>query len=372
MSGRDFYEVLGVGREASDQEIKRAYRQAAIRWHPDRNPGDPEAEEQFKEAASAYAVLGDSEKRARYDRFGAAGLGQGVGSGGFDPEIFGDFGDVLGDLFGTAFGDLFGGRRRRAGPQRGSDLRYDLEIEFMEAAEGTETRVVIPRIESCPGCDGSGTTSAKGVEECGTCGGQGQVRYQQGFFAVSRNCNACGGEGKVVIDPCSECRGRGRVQREKEIEVRIPRGVESGSRLRLIGQGEAGPRGGPPGDLYVFLSVRPHEYFERDGFDIHCRFPLSFAQAALGAELRVPTLGGEESLKVPSGTQSGTVFRIKGKGVRASTGGTGDQYVHARVQVPTRITKKQRELIKQLAEAGPEDWDVRDKNFFTKVKELFS
>jgi molecular chaperone DnaJ len=370
MSKRDYYEVLEVSHEASDAEIKKAYRQAAIRWHPDRNPGSAEAEERFKEAAEAYAVLGDRERRARYDRFGHAGLGNG---GGFDPEIFSDFGDVLGDLFGASFGDLFGGRRRSGAARRGADLRYDLAIDFLEAARGTEASITIPRHETCSTCAGRGSASAAGVAACSTCGGQGQVRFQQGFFSVVRTCGTCRGEGRRVLDPCRSCQGRGVQAVERQVQVKIPAGVETGTRMRLSGHGEAGPRGGAAGDLYVILEVRDHPFFTREGEDIHCRLPISFGQATLGAEVQVPTLDGKADLPIPAGTQTGTAFRLKGRGFpRLGGRGTGDQFVHVQVMIPTRLTRKQKELVRQLAETEPHPPDPTDKNFFDKVKELFS
>ena len=369
MATSDYYEVLGVSREASEQEIKRAYRQAAIRWHPDKNPGDPAAEERFKEAAEAYSVLGDAQKRGRYDRFGRAGVGSGAG-GGVDPEIFSEFQDIFGGgIFEQFFG---GGRRRRGGPQRGSDLRFDLELDFMEAALGMQTRIVIPRLEACPDCSGSGAASESGVRPCVDCGGHGQVRYQSGFFAVARTCSRCGGSGRMVTDPCRSCDGQGTVRREKEIEVRIPSGVETGSRLRLSGQGETGAQGGPPGDLYVVLQVRPHEYFERDGLDLHCRFPLAFSQAALGATVQVPALDGEQELKVPAGTQSGKVMRLRGQGIPRPDGrGAGDQYIHLQVVVPRKLSQRQRELLEEFGETEEMQVDPSEGNFFGKVKEFF-
>jgi len=373
MSKRDYYEVLDVSRQASDSDIKKAYRQAAIRWHPDKNPGNGEAEERFKEAAEAYAVLGDRDRRARYDRFGRAGLGEQPDAGGFDPEIFSDFGDVLGDLFGASFGNVFGGGRRAGGARRGADLRYDLTIDFLEAARGTEAELIIPRHETCGACAGRGSVSAAGVAACSTCGGQGQVRFQQGFFSVVRTCGTCRGEGRRVVDPCLSCQGRGVQAVERKVQVKIPAGVETGTRVRLSGHGEAGPRGGAAGDLYVVLSVGDHPFFTREGEDIHCRFPISFGQAALGAELQVPTLDGKAALPVPAGTQTGTAFRLKGRGFpRLGGRGSGDQFVHVQVMIPTRLNRKQKELVRQLAETEPHPPDPADKNFFDKIKELFS
>jgi molecular chaperone DnaJ len=373
MSDRDYYEILGVGRDASIQEIKRGYREAAVRWHPDRNPDDPAAEERFKEAAEAYAVLSDAQKRAQYDRFGRAGMRGGGGPAGFDPAVFHDFSDVLGDLFGGAFSDLFGGgggRRRQAG---GEHRKFELELDFVEAARGTETHIQVPRLSTCAECRGRGAASAQGVQVCSACQGHGQVRYQQGFFSIARTCSECRGRGRLVVDPCTACRGDGRVQQEEKITVRIPAGVESGSRLRLSGKGDAGPGGTPPGDLYVFLRVREHSFFQRDGLDVHCRFPMTFTQAVLGTEARVPTLDGEETLKIAPGTQGGTVFRLRGKGIPSLEGrGTGDQYVEVQVQVPTKLDGRQREIIEELAGMEPDPPDPDDRNFFDKIRDLFS
>jgi molecular chaperone DnaJ len=371
MSDKDYYEILDISRDASIQEVKRGYREAAVRWHPDRNPDNPEAEERFKEAAEAYAVLSDADKRARYDRFGREGLRGDGGPAGFDPAVFGDFSDILGDLFGGAFSDLFGGARRGAGG--GQHRRFELELDFVEAARGTETHIQIPRLGTCPGCRGRGASSAKGISVCRACQGHGQVRYQQGFFSIARTCGECRGRGRTVVDPCETCGGEGRVRQEEKIKVRIPAGVQAGSRMRLAGKGDAGPQGAPAGDLYVYLNVREHPFFRRDDLDVHCRFPVSFSQATLGAEVQVPTLDGEETVKVAPGTQGGTVFRLRGKGIPSLNGrGIGDQYVEMQVQVPTRLAERQRELIEELAEMEPEPPDPKDRNFFEKIRDLFS
>jgi molecular chaperone DnaJ len=310
---RDYYEILGVPRNAGLDDIKKAYRKLAVRYHPDKNPGDAEAEEKFKEAAEAYGVLSDAEKRERYDRFGHAGVS---GAGGFDPSQFADFGDILGDLFG--FGDLFGNRGRRSNrPGRGNDLRYDLQVDFMDAAFGKEVSLVVPRVVLCGSCGGSGAKAGSQPVTCTGCGGRGQIRFSQGFFAVARTCPQCGGSGKMVKDPCADCAGAGRVREEKRISVRIPAGVDDGSRLRVAGEGEAGWNGGPPGDLYVFISVRDHPRFTRRDYDIHSEQTVSVTQAALGAETKADTLDGEETLKVPAGTQPGQVFRLRNKGRRS-------------------------------------------------------
>lgn len=369
---RDYYEVLGIERGASQKDIKSAYRKLAVQFHPDRNSGDKAAEEKFKEAAEAYTILSDPEKRAQYDRFGHAGVGGG-GFGGFDPDIFGDFSDILGDFFG--FGDIFGGGRgQRTRAQRGSDLRYDLTLDFEDAVFGTKAKIKVPRSQPCSTCDGSGADPKHGVATCSTCGGHGQVRFQQGFFTISRSCSTCRGTGRIISHPCSDCRGSGRVQREKVLEIRIPGGVEPGSRLRVAGEGEAGYHGGPPGDLYVIILVNEHPVFKRQGDDIYCDVPVTFPQAALGTELKVPTLEGEEKLRIPEGTQSGTVFRLRGKGVLNLNGmGRGDQLVRINVTTPSRLTRRQRELLEQLAEEMPaaEPAAPQEESFFDRVRDIF-
>lgn len=367
---RDYYEVLGVNHSASDAEIKSAYRKLAIAYHPDKNPGNKEAEEKFKEAAEAYSVLSDASKRSRYDQFGHQGL-QGGGFSGFDPEIFGDFGDILGDFFG--FGDIFGSSRRRGSrAQRGSDLRYDLQVSFMEAAQGMRTKIKIPRMETCGGCHGSGAAKGTGPVSCPTCGGYGQVRFQQGFFAVSRTCSHCRGTGKVIKDPCTDCMGNGRIQKEKTLEVRIPAGVDNGMRLRIQGEGEAGNNGGPTGDLYVVISVEEHSFFRREEENVFCEVPLSLTKAVLGGEITVPSLDGEEKITVPEGTQPGTVFRLRGKGItRISGHGRGDQLVTISVRIPKKISKEERKLYEELAVLSKNEPALDEKNFFEKVKEIF-
>jgi molecular chaperone DnaJ len=373
MAKRDYYEVLGVSRTATEVEIKSAYRKLAVRYHPDKNPGDHEAEEKFKEAAEAYSVLSDADQRARYDRFGHAGVSSSAASGaGWGAQGFGGIEDILGDLFG--FGDMFGGRSaggtRRSAAQRGADLRYDLEMTLEEAAAGMTAQLRIPRLETCDACRGSGAAPGTQPETCQTCGGAGQVRYQQGFFSVSRTCGTCRGTGRVVRTPCETCRGAGRVEREKQMEVKIPAGVETGSRLRLAGEGEAGSQGGPAGDLYVVIHVREHDVFERQGNNLYASVPVTFAQAALGAEINVPTLEGQQNLKVPAGTQTGTVFRVKGQGMPALGGrGKGDLYVSVTVVTPTTLTREQRKLLEQLAEI--EEKDLGDKGLMDKVRDIF-
>jgi molecular chaperone DnaJ len=350
VSARDYYEVLGVGHSASREEIKAAYRKLAVKYHPDRNPGDVEAEERFKEAAEAYAVLSDSDKRARYDRFGQAGLGEQPFSG-FDSSVFGDFADILGNIFG--FEGFFGGRRR-GGPERGSDLRTSIAISFAEMAAGVERLLTVPREESCEACAGSGLAPGAKAETCRSCGGRGQVRVSQGFFTMVRPCPDCGGAGRKVSNPCQDCRGAGRVERRRQLKVTVPAGIEDDTRLRMVGEGEAGMHGGPAGDLYVVVRVEPHELFVRDGADLHLEQEISAFRAALGAELEVPTLGGAEKLKVPAGAQPGDTVVLRGKGLpRVQRSGKGDLVVHLQVTVPRKLTAKQRELIQAVvAEEG--------------------
>ena len=379
MTRRDYYEVLGVERGATEQDIKSAYRKLALKYHPDRNPGDKPAEEKFKEAAEAYAVLADADKRAAYDRFGHAGLSGAAGPQGFDPEIFSDFGDILGglgDFFG--FGDIFGGRRR-GGSRRGADLRYDLEIEFEEAAKGLETTIQIPREESCETCHGSGAAPGTSPEVCRQCGGHGQVRYQQGFFTVARTCGLCRGNGRVITKPCSACRGAGRVAREKKLTVRIPAGIASGQRLRLYGEGEHGHSGGPAGDLYVVVHVRDHPVFKRDADHLYCEMAVPFPTLALGGEITVPTLDGEATIEIPEGTQPGTAFRVHGKGMPNVGGrGSGDLYVSVKVDVPKKLSREQKKLVEELgrtlagqpARATTSTTDD-EKPFFERVKDIF-
>ena len=380
MSKRDYYEILSVEREASDQQIKSAYRKLALRYHPDRNPGDGEAEERFKEAAEAYAVLADREKRALYDRFGHAGVsGAGAGAAGFDPIVFADFGDIfsgLGDIFG--FGDIFGGRRRRGGPQRGADLRYDLEISFEESFDGAETSIQIPREETCETCNGSGAAAGSKPEVCATCRGTGQLRYQQGFLTVARPCSNCRGSGQVISKPCQTCRGAGRVGRERKITVKIPPGIATGQRLRLYGEGEHGTVGGPPGDLYVVVHVQEHPFFHREGDDLYCEIPVTYPLLSLGGELRVPTVKDEDELTIPAGTQPGARFKLRGKGMPSVSGrGKGDLYVIARVAVPKKLTREQKHLLEELAKTMPQSAldpatsDGSEKPFFEKVKDIF-
>jgi molecular chaperone DnaJ len=367
MSKRDYYEVLGISRTATDVEIKRAYRTMAVKYHPDKNPGDAEAEEKFKECAEAYSVLSDPQKRASYDRFGHAAAGAGAGFGGFDPG-FSNIEDIF-DMFG--FGDMFGQRGgRRTSVQRGSDLRYDLEITLEEAASGKDEKLRIPRLEKCDDCGGSGAEKGTIIESCTNCGGRGQTRYQQGFFSVMRTCPACGGKGSVIKSPCKACQGQGRVEKEKSLEIKIPAGVETGSRLRVTGEGEAGVGGGPAGDLFVVIHVAEHSDFERQGANLYSAVPITFAQAALGAEIKVKTLTGEEDLKIPAGTQTGTVFRVKGEGMpHLGSRGKGDLFVAVTLVTPKTLTKEQRKLLEQLSQV--EDRDFEDESFMDKVRNIF-
>jgi len=370
MSKRDYYEVLGVARTATDQEIKSAYRRLAVMYHPDKNPNDATAEEKFKEAAEAYSVLSNDEQRKRYDRFGHAGVSSSAGAGAWGAPGFGGIEDILGDLFG--FGDVFGGQRggRRTSAQRGADLRYDLEISLEEAANGMTAQLRIPRLESCETCKGSGAAAGSQPESCTTCSGTGQVRYQQGFFSVARTCHVCRGAGRVVKNPCADCKGSGRVEREKQMEVKIPAGVETGSRLRVTGEGESGTQGGAPGDLYVVIHVAEHDQFERQGNNLYEAVPITFAQAALGSEIMVKTLDEEEKLKIPMGTQTGTVFRLRGKGMPILGGrGRGDLFVSVTVVTPTTLTREQRRLLEQLAEV--ENKDLENKGLVDKVRDIF-
>jgi len=382
VSKRDYYDVLGVSRSASDVEIKSAYRKLAMKYHPDRNPGDHKAEEKFKEGAEAYAVLADGEKRSLYDRFGHAGVSSAAGAGGgFDPSVFSGFEDILGglgDIFG--FGDLFGGGRRRGGPQRGADLRYDLEISFEESARGSETTIQIPRQETCEACHGAGAAPGSSPSPCPQCRGQGQVRFQQGFFTVARTCPQCRGAGRIITNPCKQCRGAGRVTRERKITVKIPAGIAAGQQLRLQGEGESGSAGGPPGHLYVVVHVQEHEFFRRDGNNLFCEIPVNFTTVALGGEIQVPTLDGQDTVKIPEGTQTGTTLRLRGKGMPDVNGrGRGDLFATVQVQTPKKLSKEQRQLLDQLSKVLPKDKfeprtreeEENERNLFDRVKDMF-
>ncbi len=367
-SKRDYYEVLGVSRDASEQEVKSAYRKMALKYHPDRNQGDRATEERFKEAAEAYSVLGDADKRQRYDTYGHAGLG-GAGGAGFDPSVFADFSDILGDFFG--FADVFG--RRRGGPRRGADLRYNLEISFEEAAFGTETHIQIPRSDTCSACGGSGAAPGTKPSTCTTCGGAGQVTFQQGFFSVARTCSRCRGTGKIVASQCKQCDGQGQVPIERKLQIKIPPGVDTGSQLRISGEGEPGSVGAPPGDLFVVLRVQDHAFFKRDGNSLFCEVPVSVTQATLGATLEVPTLdGGQVKVTLHEGTQPGTVLRVKGQGIPHLGGkGRGDLHVLVRVVVPTRLAPEHRKLFEQISKTLPvPDLKDRDRSLFDRMKDI--
>ncbi|MEO8258296.1 MAG: molecular chaperone DnaJ [Acidobacteriota bacterium] len=378
MSKRDYYEVLGVARTAEDVVIKSAYRKLAMQYHPDRNPGDKSAEDKFKEAAEAYGILADGEKRSLYDRFGHAGVS--TTNSGFDPSTFRGFEDLfgnLGEMFGL--GDLFGGGRR-GGPQRGADLRYDLEISFEEAARGTETTIQIPRHENCEACKGTGAAPGTSATTCTQCRGLGQVRFQQGFFTVARTCPQCRGNGRVIAKPCQTCLGAGRVARERKKTVKIPAGIATGQQLRLQGEGEPGAGGGPAGHLFVAVHVQEHEFFRRDGLNLFCEISVNFTTVALGGEIEVPTLDGSETVKIHEGTQTGTTMRLRGKGMPDVNGsGRGDLFATVQVRTPKKLSREQRHLLDQLSkllpaekfEPRPREVDEDERNLFDRVKDMF-
>ena len=372
MKDRDYYDVLGVARDASEQDIKSAYRKLALQHHPDRNQGDAKAEEKFKEAAEAYSVLGDPDKRARYDRYGKAGVAGAAGGGGFNPETFGDFSDILGDFFG------FGGQRR-GGPTRGADLRFDLEIAFEESFTGTETTIQIPREEHCETCHGSGAAPGTHKETCPQCRGTGQLRFQQGFLVVARTCGQCQGTGQVIRTPCATCRGTGFVTRDRRVTVRIPAGIADGQRLRLHGEGEHGTAGGSTGDLYVVVHVKAHPVFHRDGDDLYLEAQVPYHVMAMGGAFKMDGPAGEIDVHVSAGTPSGTLIPFRGRGMPSVNGrGKGTLYVRAVVEVPKKISKDQKKIIEQLGQTMKVDKiaattveDSREKPFFEKVKDLF-
>ncbi|MFT7405006.1 molecular chaperone DnaJ [Zhongshania sp.] len=370
MSKRDYYEILGVSRDTDSKEVKKAYRRIAMKNHPDRNPDDPKAEDIFKEATEAYEVLADEEKRANYDRFGHEGVNAGGGGGG----AAGGFSDIFGDVFGDIFGGGGGGGGRQRGPQRGSDLRYTLEIELEQAVHGSTAKIRIPTLVACKPCDGSGAKKGSKPITCATCNGIGQVRMQQGFFAVQQACPNCRGKGSTISNPCSECHGQGLNEETKTLSVKVPAGVDTGDRIRLTGEGEASPNGGPTGDLYVQMSVRPHGIFKRDGKNLYCDVPISFADAALGGELDVPTLGGRVKLKIPVETQTGKSFRLRGKGITPVRGGsTGDLICKVTLETPVSLTKRQKELLQELQASmeGDDKQSPRKKTWFDGVKTFF-
>lgn len=373
MSKRDYYEVLGVNRDVSDGDLKKSYRRLAMKYHPDKNPDNPKAEESFKEVKEAYEILSNQEKRSAYDQFGHAGVdpSSGMGAGG---QGFGGFSDAFGDIFG----DIFGGSRgsgSRSSVYRGSDLKYNLEISLEEAAKGTETKIRIPTHDICDPCGGNGAKPGTHPVTCGTCGGQGQVRVTQGFFSVAQTCPDCGGSGKVIKTPCEDCGGQGRKRSNKTLSVKIPSGVDQGDRIRLSGEGEAGVNGGPSGDLYVAINIRPHDVFTRDGNNLHCEMPISFGTAALGGEIQIPTLEGFAKIKVPNETQTGRVFRLRGKGIRGvRSSGVGDLMCHVLVETPVNLTTRQKELLTELESINESDSDIHNpkaKSWMDKVKDFF-
>ncbi|NIM57591.1 MAG: molecular chaperone DnaJ [Candidatus Aminicenantes bacterium] len=375
MTKKDFYEILDLPRNATSEEIKKSYRQMALKYHPDRNPGDKTAEEKFKEAAEAYSVLIDPEKRSTYDRFGHDGLrAEGFsGFSGFNSSIFEDFEDILGNFFSFSFGDLFGTQRRARAhyPQRGRDLSLDLEISLEEAAFGAEKEIKLDRVELCSVCHGSKLQPGTQKTVCRQCQGRGQVRYQQGFFAISRTCSHCGGSGEIITTPCKECRGSGKMRKKKDLRVKIPLGIKDGMGLRLEREGEAGDREAPRGDLYVVVRVKKHEIFEREENNLFCQITISFIQAALGATAEIPTLEGNEVIKIPAGTQPGEVFRLKGKGIK-SLGGyrKGDLFVKVNVKIPEKLTKEQKALLQKFAESAGEDLKAVYKSIIDKTKNI--
>ncbi len=372
VSKADYYEVLGVSRDVSDQELKSAYRKLAMKYHPDRNPGDHAAEEKFKEASEAYQVLCDADKRAAYDRYGHAGVGAASsnGFGGYTNTV--DLGDIFGDLFGEMF-NAAGGHPRGSRQQRGDDLRFDLTIDFEDAIFGAETEIKIRRLETCTVCHGRGSASGRGPSVCGQCQGRGQIRYQQGFFSVARTCGVCGGTGSIIGDPCQTCRGETRVAKELKLTVKVPPGVEDGTRIRYAGEGDAGRGGGAKGDLYVVLSIRPHDFFERHGQDLYCVVPVSFPQAALGAEIEMPGIDGPVNLKIPEGTQSGKELRVRGRGVPfLNEKGHGDLIVRVIVQVPRKLSRAQRDVVQKLAELMNVDNKPTSPSLLEKMKDLFN
>jgi molecular chaperone DnaJ len=372
----DYYELLGVRKDANEAEIKTAYRKLAMQYHPDRNPDNPESEAKFKECSEAYSILSDGEKRAAYDRFGHAAFQNGGGGGGGNPFQGGGFGGQdVGDIFGDIFGEMFnmGGNRRASRVQRGRDLRFDMALEFTEAVFGVEREITIRRAETCEDCRGTGAAKGKQPQTCPQCKGAGQVRFQQGFFSVARTCAQCNGTGSIITDPCKTCAGQTVVEHEHKLLVKVPAGVEQDTRIRYQGEGESGRHGGPAGDLYVVLSVKKHKFFERDGDDVHCVMPISFPQAALGTELEIETLEGRETIKIAEGTQSGRQFRLRGKGVpHLNERGKGDLIVEIRVATPTKLTREQKQLMKQLSETMVVENEPHSRGLFDKMKDIFS
>ncbi|MCX6592645.1 MAG: molecular chaperone DnaJ [Acidobacteria bacterium] len=376
MAKADYYDILGVARDADDPSLKSAYRKMAMKYHPDRNPGSAEAEEKFKEAAEAYSVLSDPQKRAAYDRYGHDGVtrasGGGGGGAGFDPNNFTDFQDVFGDLFSDFFGGSSRGGRTRV--RRGEDLSYELEISFEDSIRGTQVEISVPRMQPCPKCDATGAEKEDGLTVCPTCRGRGRVSYSQGFMTYQQTCGQCGGSGQLIRRPCKECKGQRFLRTDRKLKVSIPAGVDTGVQMRVPGEGQPSPTaGGPAGDLYVVLRVREHAFFERHENDLHCTVPISVAQAALGAQIEVETFDGIRDVKIPEGTQPGTRFRLRGLGApRINASGRGDLFVRVHVRIPEKLNKEQRKLFEQLRDAVPEDNRPREKGFFDRMKDIFS
>jgi molecular chaperone DnaJ len=370
MAKRDYYEVLGVNRDASDEEIKKAYRRLAMKHHPDRNPDNPKSEDRFKEAKEAYEILSEPKKRQAYDQFGHAGVDQQASMGGGP----GNFGDAFSDIFGDIFGGRGGGGRSNV--YRGADLRYNLEVTLEEAARGTETRIRIPTMAECESCEGTGAKKGTEPKTCPTCGGHGQVRMQQGFFSIQQTCPKCHGSGRYVADPCGTCHGAGRVKQHKTLSVKIPSGIDEGDRIRLSGEGEHGVNGGPPGDLYVQIHIKPHQVFQRDHDDLHCEMPVSFTAAALGGEIEIPTLDGIAKLKVPAETQSGKVFRLRGKGIKGvRSAAHGDLLCHVVVETPVSLTDRQKELLREfeeISQGNAATHHPKAQGWLDKVRDFFA
>ncbi len=372
---RDYYETLGLAKNATDEEIKKAYRKMAMKYHPDRNPDSKEAEEKFKEAKEAYEMLSDTSKREAYDRFGHAGVDPNMGGGG-GAGFNGGFADAFGDIFGDIFGGGGAGGRSRSNVYRGADLKYNLEITLDQAAAGFDTQIRVPSWDECEVCHGSGAKPGTKPTTCPTCNGNGQVRMQQGFFSIQQTCPKCHGSGKIIPEPCNSCGGQGRIKKNKTLEVKIPAGIDDGMRIRSTGNGEPGVNGGPPGDLYVEIHIKQHAVFERDGDDLHCQMPISFITAALGGDIEVPTLNGKASFTVPEGTQSGKTFRLRGKGIKGVRSAyAGDLYCHVAVETPIKLTDKQKALLREfevLTKAGGERHNPQEKGWMDRVKSFFS
>jgi molecular chaperone DnaJ len=375
MAKRDYYEVLGVNRDATEEEIKKAYRKLAMKFHPDRNPDNPKSEEQFKEAKEAYEMLSDQQKRGAYDQFGHAGVDPSAGGAGMGGAGMGGFADAFGDIFGDIFGARGGGGGGRSNVYRGADLRYNLEISLEDAARGTETRIRIPTMAECETCHGSGAKKGSEPKVCPTCGGHGQVRMQQGFFSIQQTCPKCHGTGRYIADPCNTCHGAGRVNQHKTLSVKIPSGIDEGDRIRLSGEGEPGVNGGPAGDLYVQIHLKPHQVFQRDHDDLHCEMPVSFTTAALGGEIEIPTLDGMAKLKIPSETQTGKVFRLRGKGIKGvRSHNHGDLMCHVVVETPVNLTERQRELLREfddISRSNSARHNPKAQSWMDKVKDFF-